>query len=339
MRALKRIGRTAAASLLALSALAAAPLTATAATDEDGEEDGLNQIIDPNQQQGEGQVVIDAGHLDFGPTLNTGEWRLQIHDDSGSPSYWRMPEDVVMQVSDAALLEVPDDEAYSFMGVEPGAQVHVVPQTQHPDVVWTGWNTQEPGVMEQVDLGVTMSLVGFEGPGEMTLFLQSGNFGAPEVLYSTQEALPQQSWIEVNTHTHANWVFTEPGIYLVEMQLEADLRDGTHVVAHDTLRFSVGDGTNPEEAFDAQLDEAAIVDADTAEAADGGQNDAAQPEGSVPGVVWIVAIVIGAALVLGVVIVVIANVRMRRKVRRARERKAAEKDADAESEHDGKDAE
>lgn len=335
MRPLSRLGAAIAASLTALCLTASPVLAAETTPGDDG--GGLNQVIDPNQQQGTGQVVLDAGHLDYGPTLSTGEWRVQIHDDTGVPRYWRMPEDVVMQVHDDAVLEVPEGEDYEFLGVDPGTAVHVIPQSQHPEVVWTGWNTQEPNVIEQVDLGVTMSLVGFEGPGDLVVFLQSGNFGAPEQLYSTYDQLPQQTWIELNTHTHANWAFTEPGVYLVEIQFDATLRDGTSVSAHDTLRFSVGDEIDPQTAFDAQLEEAAIVDTtvDTTEAPSSEAEEGAasgQSESAVPTLVWIVAGVIGAAIVIGVVVMAISTARMKRKIREARAQKLEARKPDAEAE-------
>lgn len=233
--------------LLAASLAIIAVLIPTAAIAD--EEDDLSQRIDPNQSQGTGQVVIDHGHVDFGPTLNTGEWRIQIHDDSASPSYWRNLNDVVMKVSDAGILEVPASPAYEFLGQTPGTPVWVVPQTQKTDVVWTGWNTQEPGVLANLNVGTTLSVLSVEGPGEVIAYLQSGNFGEPQPLWSTLDALPQQTWIEVNTHTHANWVFTAPGIYLVTVTFDGELTTGETVSATDTLRFSVGDATDPLPAF------------------------------------------------------------------------------------------
>ncbi|QIM17057.1 hypothetical protein G7067_12615 [Leucobacter insecticola] len=145
------------ASAIALAGLfLAAPASAFA---EPG--DGLDQILDPNQAQGSGQVVLDRGHVDFGPTLNTGEWIIQIHDDTASPSYWRNLEDVVLKVSDAAMLQVPDAPAYAFLGQAPGSEVWVVPQAQKPDVVWAGWNTQEPNVLGSLKLGTTLTVLGW----------------------------------------------------------------------------------------------------------------------------------------------------------------------------------
>ena len=49
--------------------------------------------------------------------------------------------------------------------------VHVVPQTENREVVWIGWNTQDPGVMEAIARGVTMNLLGVQGPGSVVVYL------------------------------------------------------------------------------------------------------------------------------------------------------------------------
>lgn len=300
-----RRARTLTAVALALAAVFASP-----AAVGDTDDDDLTQRIDPNQTQGTGQVVVDQGHLDFGPTLNTGEWRIQIHDDSGSPSYWRHLEDVVMRVSDQAILEVPDAESYAFLGQDPGTPVWVVPQTQKPGVVWTGWNTQEPGVLEALDLGTTLSVLGVEGPGDMIAYLQSGNFGEPQPLWSSLEPFPQESWIEVNTHTHANWVFTQPGIYLVDVQFDGQLNTGEAVSARDTLRFAVGDATDPQPAFAMQSDAAAAPTAQSTPAADPATEATDERAGSNLGVV--IAVVVGAVVIAIIVALIVVSAASRR---------------------------
>lgn len=225
---------------------------------------------DPNLDQtlGElaivhGERVLEAGHLDMGPKYDAdGTWRFLIHDDvakadAGATSVWRYPDETVLHVRDEGKLVVPDDAAYSFVGAEPGSEVWVAPQTQDPDVVWIGWNTQDPAVMQTVDRGVTLSLRAVEGPGIMTTYLQSGSFGAPQVLWDSRIAEAQPVWVDVNTHTHANWVFTAPGVYLVELTAEADLIDGSHVSDTQRLRFAVGTSTSPDEAFAATWTEGA----------------------------------------------------------------------------------
>lgn len=316
----------------ALSAVLLTMSPATIAAAEDGPGDGLGQIIDPNQAQGTGRVVLDDGHIDFGPTLNTGEWAVQIHDDTSAPSYWRMPADVVAKVNDASKLTIPDDPAYAFLGLEAGGEAWVIPQVRQPGVIWAGWNTQEPTVLDTLSMGTTLTILGVDGPGEVSVYLQSGNFGDPEPLWSTLEPFPQQSWIELNTHTHANWVFSEPGVYLVELQFSGDLNDGSTVSARDTLRFAVGDETDAEAAFDAVFDES-LLGGDAEQSPELDTAAAGGATGSTGVLLGAVAGVIGAALVIAMIVVLIAARRARARARAAAWSKArAQADERAETE-------
>lgn len=284
---------------------------AAAATDDD-----LNQTIDPHQAQGTGQVVLDSGHVDMGPTLSTGEWKLQVHDDTSQPSYWRNLNDVVLKVNDQALLDIPDNPAFAFLGLDPGTPVWVVPQVEKQGVIWVGWNTQEPQVLADVSGGVTLRMLGVDGPGDLTVYLQGGNFTEPEPLWTTLAPFPQEIWIEMNTHTHANWVFSEPGSYLVTFEVTAALKDGQQASTTDTLRFAVGDAADPNEAFAAT----SSIDAG-AEAADGqvdadGQNpaesaqDAADSQQSNPltgPIMWIVGGLVAVTLIASLTVLSLSN--------------------------------
>jgi putative ABC transporter-associated repeat protein len=216
---------------------------------------GFDQSLDPNQSQATGRAVLETGHVDIGPRLRDGKWTIQIHDDHAVPSVWREPADTVLRVRDTARQPVPDDPAYAFLSEQPGTEVHVVPQTEKQGVVWIGWNTQDPGVLGAISRGITMTLRGVQGPGNVTVFLQSGNLGAPQVLWSSAKPLPQPLWVETNTHTHANWVFGRPGNYQLAVDINADLADGSTATASTVLRLAVGDATEPDydTAFTAPL--------------------------------------------------------------------------------------
>lgn len=267
-------------------------------TDPDPE---LEQRIDRSQPVASGSKVLDRGHVDVGPRFVDGRWTVLIHDDAareepGGTSVWRRPERTVLRVTDAAALPVPDDPAYGFVGVEPGSEVLVVPQTQDPEVVWIGWNTQDPEVMSRIDRGVTMSLVGVEGPGDLSVYLQSGDFGQPEVLWDSRRP-PREVWVDVNTHTHANWVFTEPGTYLVRVRVTADLIDGTTVVDTSDLRFAVGSDTPPADALAAAWSGPEEVPADggTERAGRAGETEGSSGPGPLPIALAAAALLLAAA--------------------------------------------
>lgn len=312
------------AAAAVLVTLAAAPAAATA------EDPALEQRLDAGAPLAGGTRVLDAGHVDMGPRMVDGTWRFLVHDDlakddPAATSVWREPDRTVLHVVDAARLEAPDDPAYRFVGAEPGAPVWVVPQTQEPEVVWLGWNTQDPEVMASVDRGVTLSLTDVQGPGQVSVYLQSGSFGEPQVLWSSTVDEPQPVWVDVNTHTHASWVFTQPGVYLLRLTAEADLLDGSTVADTQVLRFAVGSATSTDEALAAawagEGDGAAGApeagqDAATTDVAPG-PGDTAVPAAPDRGV--LVPVLTGAVVLVAVAVVggfVVAGVRAARTRRR-----------------------
>jgi putative ABC transporter-associated repeat protein len=235
-----------------MKTLVAAVLTAGLAAAPTPAPDGLTQSLDPNQREATGRAVLEQGHVDVGPRYRDGKWTIQMHDGTVVPPVWRQPSDVVLRVREAAVERVPDDPTYAFLGQQAGTPVHVIPQTQNPDVVWLGWNTQDPGVLGAIGRGVTMNLLGVQGPGSVIVYLQSGNLGAPQVLWNSTLPYPQPLWVDTNTHTHANWIFSKPGVYLVAVEITADLAAGGQVSERSVLRLAVGDGISVDEAFAAQ---------------------------------------------------------------------------------------
>ncbi|WFE54760.1 choice-of-anchor M domain-containing protein [Micromonospora sp. WMMD1155] len=278
---------------------------------------GLGQSIAADQPLATGRTELATGHVDIGPRYVDNRWTLLIHDGTQAQPVWRDPDETLLRISDAALQTVPDDPAYAFLGVDAGKRVYVVPQTQNQNVVWLGWNTQDPRVMQTIDRGVTLTLLGVQGPGNLTTYLQSGNFAAPQPLWRSADSTAQPFWAEVNTHTHANWVFTAPGIYLVAVRASADLVNGETVSATRTLRFAVGDTTSADEAF------AAAADIPTAAGpAPAGEDRAADDESAGMGTTLLLIALAGAAALLAVGLVLLL-LRGRGAKRRAETEQAA----------------
>ena len=82
--------------------------------------------------------------------------------------------------------------------------------------------------------------------------MQAGNFSGPQQLWNSEKNESQPVNVEPNTHTHANWVFTSPGVHLVRVTAQAQLSDGTTVEDTHILRFAVGDSADAKEALAAQ---------------------------------------------------------------------------------------
>lgn len=219
-------------------------------------------------------VMIQAGHADFGPTLSGGNWKMKIRDDTGDEPVWRDPENVVFKLGSNSIIPMPNDSTYSFIGEKPGTKLYVIPQTQNPDVPWLGWNTQEGGVLNELDRGANLSLNGVSGPGKLHVYLENGN-NAPQQLWDSTKGYPQNSWIEANAHTHVNWVFSKPGIYHVKLTFSGKLKNGRAVSDTRVLNFAVGDKTDAQAA----LPSASAGSADQGESGDA-QDEANGSEGA-----------------------------------------------------------
>lgn len=230
--------------------------TAYGETDEPGDSTAESQNMSPDLFQvvtsdeafaPKGQMTeISSGHVDLGPVYKQGRWQLMVRDDSGEKPIWRHLSDVVFRVSDAAEVALPADPTYDFIHAD--SSVWAVPQNEIENVVWLGWNTQFPEVSQSVNATVALTYGGHQGPGEFHVFVQAGNFTGPDRIWDSDRRVSQPAHLELNTHTHANWVFTKPGIHLVKLSAQAQLRDGSMVEDSQILRFAVGDKADAAQA-------------------------------------------------------------------------------------------
>ena len=209
----------------------------------------LEQNVAANEPTSQTPAVIEAGHVDLGPRLIGGKLTVSLRDDSAASPVWRDPNKTVLRVREGALIQVPQGEDYKFLA--DSKRVYVLPQTQKTQLVWLGWNTQDPAVTKLIKGGVNMRIEQVKGPGRSWLILQEGTFGKPKVL-ADSAASAQDIWVDTNTHVHANWIFSKPGIYLVKVSFKATGVDGKTYQATTTLRFAVGDATSTTNALKAQ---------------------------------------------------------------------------------------
>lgn len=234
-------------TMLLAAAIALAP-TAGAQTDP-----ALQQTVGDDEQIAEGDAVISAGHVDLGTMFVDGELTMLARDDSQEPPVWRELDDVVLQVSDAAKQTLPESGEFDFTGAGAGEDVWVIPQTEVQGVPWLGWNTQAPSLLERSSNGVSLEFGGHEGDGEFSLFLQPGGFHEPQLLWTSRVDGTQPMWVEPNTHTHANWVFTEPGVHLVGVRAVVKDNEGVMHSDEQVVRVAVGDDTDPAQALRASF--------------------------------------------------------------------------------------
>jgi putative ABC transporter-associated repeat protein len=185
-------------------------------------------------------VVLDRGHVDYAARVADGGLVSQVKDGTrGGEPVWRDPADVVFHLPAAAETEVPPGGRFSFLG-EAGAPVWQIPQTQDPDVVWLGWNTEEIA-RDQVSGAVTWRLDEVDGPGEVAVY-ELDSFGQPRVIL---DGAGDSYGIPVGTHAHGNWAFTEEGAYRLTFTHTARLASGETVRDTATVAFAVG-STDPQ---------------------------------------------------------------------------------------------
>ena len=252
MTTMKKISALVTAALIATApAVALAPLSTAQVQDNNP---ALQQVVEADEAiapLGE-RTVISAGHADLGPMFVDGQLQFLVRDDTHTPAVWRHLEDVVFEVSDAAKQTLPETNDFDFTGAKPGSDVWVVPQTEVAGVPWLGWNSQAPSLLERSTSGMSLEYGGHSGPGSFSLFVQPGGFHEPQQLWNSSTSGTQSMWVEPNTHTHANWVFTEAGVQLVNVRVNVEDTEGTVHTDEQMLRFAVS--TDASQAFDAEFD-------------------------------------------------------------------------------------
>ena len=243
-------------------------------------ERALTQTLSAEQPVASGRTEISAGHVDMGPRFNNGKFELMLHDDHGETPVWRSLDEVIYRGSDKAILEVPNDPRYSFVGAPAGSKVYVIPQTETKGVIWPGWNTQDPQLVSKLNRGVNLTLEQVSGPGTFSLYLENGNFSAPQVLWSSTKSEPQKLWVEKNTHAHANWVFTAPGEYLLKVTASAELSDGSTVSDTRYLKFAVGDSASADTLYAMEAQARGSSNSASSASSDASSSSATQATGS-----------------------------------------------------------
>ncbi|AFH90155.2 hypothetical protein A4R63_01655 [Corynebacterium pseudotuberculosis] len=266
------------------------------------------------------QKVFDHGHADLGPVVDSdsGETRFLVRDDSEFPPKWRHLSDTIFLVDDSAKQTLPEEaQSFDFTGAQPGSQVWVIPQSEVHGVPWLGWNTQNPTLTKNADRGITLEFAGHEGDGQFSLFLQNGGFAEPQVLWTSAKKESQPMWVDLNTHTHANWVFTQPGVHKVAVRALIPLLDGTTKEFTEVLTFAVGKDAL-EEAKSAQWEGEYLPSSTKGEekgaSASSTAKDAPASEKSSSVAVWIFV-----AMILIALGFVVAGLRMRASAKKRKE--------------------
>ncbi|TDC46017.1 hypothetical protein E1212_27830 [Jiangella ureilytica] len=185
------------------------------------------------------RAVLTGTHVDvLSVGAAAGQLTLHTKADLARPGTRFYPDDVIVNVEDAAHAVVPDEPGYAFLG-DPGTDAWIAPETRREGVVWPGFDTGGLPA-DAVDGGtVDIALTSAAGPGRVEIWTESGS--GPERIFSSApgSGLSNVLAFPAGTHRHANWGFTAPGRYLLTFEVRAAI-DGVPRAASATVRFHVG---------------------------------------------------------------------------------------------------
>jgi surface-anchored protein len=184
------------------------------------------------------QTYLWYGHADVGVNYENGSWDLHVHHhDLGEFE----PGDVILGVDiTAASNTVPAGTQWSFLG-SPGSPVWILPQTFNPNLLFLGLGAEElaDGIFTNDQVVLTLKAV--DGPGHFALY-ETGMFGNPTVFMNSRDGIDSGDAIILNAgaHRHANWAFSEPGLYRVDVEASGTLVGGVFTSSGDvTYLFEV----------------------------------------------------------------------------------------------------
>lgn len=187
-------------------------------------------------QRCEPDVVLDRGHVDaFAVSAAGGRAVLQLKEDVTGLHVIRDPESVLLKVGEQAYQ--PSLPA----GWPAPSSGYVLPLSQRSDLVWPGWDTN--GTAQSGFDDVRIHISGVDGPGSVNLYT-SGSFGGVEsLLDSGGYRLPGVIHVPEPAHTHAQWHFSDAGVYRLTAHAVLTNADtgATLSTSSRTYTFQVGD--------------------------------------------------------------------------------------------------
>lgn len=200
----------------------------------------------------ESLYIQDVGDVTVGPKFDDNQWQLLLNERDPSspedPGTWRHPELTAIEAVDAEMT-VPDYGYHGVLAAEPGESVWVISDAQS-GVPSLSLSVDSPEAHSSIAEGATISLSGVRGPGSLNVYSQAARFDEPQAIWDSHAAMPQPHWVDLGEETQTNWAFSEPGVYLVQLTVTAELRDGSEFADTQVLRFAVGEAAG-EEAIEA----------------------------------------------------------------------------------------
>jgi surface-anchored protein len=177
--------------------------------------------------------VLRAIHTDALHTTYDGT-SLKLATRIGTGDYREAdPAGLIFNLEDrgSARVELPDAPPFAFLG-KPGDPVWIAPESQDPELIWPGWDTETIAAGVLRDDIVDLTLVDAEGPGAVEVFFNYDEFtGVVPRLFSSIDPAYRTVHQPVGRHVHANWSFSALGTYKLTFQASATTAAGAPVTS------------------------------------------------------------------------------------------------------------
>ncbi|MFK4087064.1 TIGR03773 family transporter-associated surface protein [Kribbella sp. NPDC020789] len=187
--------------------------------------------------------VLRAVHTDALHTTYDGS-ALKLATRIGTGTYREAdPAGLIFNLEDrgSARVELPDLPAFAFLGT-PGSSVWIAPESQDPELIWPGWDTETIPTGALRDDAVQLTLLNVDGPGAVEVFSNYDEFaGKVPRIFSSVDPAYKTLRQPVGRHVHANWSFAALGTYHLTFQASALTAAGTTVTSGPvTYTWAIG---------------------------------------------------------------------------------------------------
>lgn len=130
---------------------------------------------------------------------------------------------------------------------------HLIPFVEDVglDVPWLGLAVRGSDSDRTAEVRITATSI--DGLGEFFAYVTSV-FGEPDVYFNSADGFDETDFLTLPTgaHTHLNWAFTEPGIYILELRANLVVADKT-LTSLGTAAFKFAVGVDPYSLGDLQV--------------------------------------------------------------------------------------
>lgn len=197
-----------------------------------------------------GKHLLHSGHVDILAKHKGDGLGISLKDDTQiveKKNVERRLDEVALEVRDNTKRKRGtyfQDAKFDFMGKGDDG-FYLLPQSQRQSVIWPGYNTEHIDY-DKIDGAVSLNLQPRDVPEGATWGTYiNHDLGEVDIL---SDSTKNDHSIEASfsSHTHINWVFSEPGVYTFDASYSAKHKDG-HEVKSESQEFVITVGKDAKE--------------------------------------------------------------------------------------------